>query len=236
MRQSLMACLVASSLALPVSARAPQSEPQLVVDMFGRGAYRPGGGKPALRLIRFVEPVLPNGSRVVRAEPVMVEGVIRSDGTIQDARVVSPDVLPDLAQQAMRVVRSWAFRPPLLDDGRVFALATFVVDFASASAVPTEVFDKDEPGIELPRIVQVVLPGYTPDGMRRHISGSVELEAIVLPDGRVGLVRVVKSLDAQYGLDRLALAAARQCAFVPAQLNGRAVAFRTDIRYEFVLK
>lgn len=64
------------------------------------------------------------------------------------------------------MVRGWAFRPPLLDGREVSVLATFVVDFTNGRPVPTEVFDKEEPGIEIPRVVQAVLPGYTPEGVR----------------------------------------------------------------------
>jgi TonB family protein len=181
-----------------------------VIDTFGRGAYRPGGGKPALRLMRFVEPTVPNAATAVPAEPVIVEAVVRSSGSIGAARVVDPHVSPLVASEALRVVRGWAFRPPLLDGREVSVLATFLVDFTKGRTVPTEVFDKEEPGIETPKVVQAVLPGYTPEGLRRHISGTVEVVVIVLPNGRVGHTSLVKSLDAGSGLDRLALAAAGQ--------------------------
>ena len=158
--------LAAALLGLSVAAETPQAEPQRVVETFGRGAYRPGGGKPALRLMRFVEPSSTNAAASAPAEPVIVEAVVRSSGSIGAARVVDPQVSALVAEEALRVVRGWAFRPPLLDGREVSVLATFVVDFTNGRPVPTEVFDKEEPGIEIPRVVQAVLPGYTPEGVR----------------------------------------------------------------------
>lgn len=63
-------------------------------------------------------------------------------------------------------------------------------------------------------------PRYTGDAMRAKIQGDVELEAVVLPGGTVGDVRVVKSLDARFGLDREAIRAAKLWTFGPATLNG----------------
>jgi len=116
--------LAATLLRLSVAAETPQAEPQRVVDPFGRGAYRPGGGKPALRLMRFVEPSAPNAAAATPAEPVTVEAIVRSSGSVGDARVVDPRVSPLVAREALRVVRGWAFRPPLLDGREVSVLAT----------------------------------------------------------------------------------------------------------------
>ncbi len=60
--------------------------------------------------------------------------------------------------------------------------------------------------------------------MRAKIAGNVELEAVVNVDGKVGDVRVVKSLDGTYGLDQNAVMAAKQWLFTPGQdRDGRPV-------------
>jgi TonB family protein len=61
----------------------------------------------------------------------------------------------------------------------------------------------------------------------------VEVEAIVLPNGLVGEVRIHKSLDQVFGLDLEALKAARAWRFKPAMYNGQPVPFKVIIQLEF---
>ena len=56
------------------------------------------------------------------------------------------------------------------------------------------VLNKSE-GLKAPEIVREFKPSYTQGAMRERIQGLVEVQAIVLADGTVGDVRVVKSLD-----------------------------------------
>ena len=42
-----------------------------------------------------------------------------------------------------------------------------------------------------------VKPTYTPEAMAKNIQGSVLLKSVVLADGRVGDVAVVRSLDSE---------------------------------------
>lgn len=65
------------------------------------------------------------------------------------------------------------------------------------------------------RVLRPEQPTYTSEAMRAKIQGSVELEAVVKPDGTVGEVRITKSLDRNYGLDEQAIKAAKLWLFVP---------------------
>ena len=47
----------------------------------------------------------------------------------------------------------------------------------------------------MPSVLTEVKPSYTADAMRAKIQGVVMVEAVVLPDGGVGQVRVIRSLD-----------------------------------------
>jgi len=91
-------------------------------------------------------------------------------------------------------------------------------------------------GIQNPKLVREVRPVYTGSAMRAKIQGSVTLEAVVRPDGSVGDVRVVRSLDAKEGLDEAAIAAAQQWRFLPAQRRGQAVPVSVTIELSFRLK
>ena len=77
-------------------------------------------------------------------------------------------------------------------------------------------------GVETPRLLSEVKPQYTAQAMRAKIQGEVLLECIVQPDGSVGNIRVVRSLDAAFGLDQEAIKAARQWRFAPGTKTGPA--------------
>jgi TonB family protein len=75
-------------------------------------------------------------------------------------------------------------------------------------------------GISAPSIVRQTKPNYTPDAMKAKIQGDVTLEAVVMPDGTVGDVRVIKSLDKRMGLDDEAIKAAKLWLFNPGKDRG----------------
>jgi len=91
------------------------------------------------------------------------------------------------------------------------------------------------PGVTIPRILKEARPQYTADAMRAKIQGSVVLECVVLTDGSVGDVRVVRSLDATYGLDQEAIKAAKQWKFAPGTRNGEPVPVMVSIELTFTL-
>ena len=93
-----------------------------------------------------------------------------------------------------------------------------------------------DPRVVPPKLIQQVPPVYTTAGLRARIVGSVEVDAVVLPDGTVGQVRVVKSLDKATGLDDQALGAAREWTFKPGTLDGKPVPMIVGIALTFSLR
>jgi TonB family protein len=91
-------------------------------------------------------------------------------------------------------------------------------------------------GVELPRVIREVKPQYTADAMRAKVQGTVWLEAIVMPDGSVGKVEVVKSLDSVFGLDREAIKAAKAWRFIPGTRQGQPVPVIVTIELTFTLR
>jgi len=71
--------------------------------------------------------------------------------------------------------------------------------------------------------------------MKEKIQGSVLLECVVLPNGSVGDVQVIRSLDSKYGLDRQAIAAAKQLRFEPGTQDGKPVPVLVTIEMAFTL-
>ena len=91
-------------------------------------------------------------------------------------------------------------------------------------------------GVINPRVLREVKPQYTADAMRAKVQGTVLLECVVLSDGSVGRVDVVKSLDPTFGLDAEAVKAAKQWRFQPGTRFGEPVAVLVTIELTFTLR
>jgi len=91
-------------------------------------------------------------------------------------------------------------------------------------------------GVVLPKLIRDVKPQYTADAMRAKVQGSVWLECIVLPDGTVGKVQVIRSLDPTFGLDQEAIKAAKQWRFAPGTRFGEPVAVLVTLELTFTLR
>lgn len=93
-------------------------------------------------------------------------------------------------------------------------------------------------GVSLPRVLREVKPRYTAEAMRAKVQGTVLLECIVQPDGTVGPVRVVRSLDSTFGLDEEAIKAAKEWRFAPGihAQTGQPVPVIITIELTFTLR
>ena len=91
-------------------------------------------------------------------------------------------------------------------------------------------------GVTVPKLLQQVKPQYTSEAMRAKIQGEVWLDAVVMPDGTVGRVEVVRSLDPVFGLDQEAIKAARLWRFVPGTHQGQPVPVLITISMTFTLR
>ena len=79
-------------------------------------------------------------------------------------------------------------------------------------------------------------PEYTSQAVTARVSGEVWVECTVLPDGACVKARVIRSLDARFGLDQEALKAAERWRFRPGRdKSGRPVPFLVAIAVEFKL-
>ena len=92
------------------------------------------------------------------------------------------------------------------------------------------------PGVSWPKLIVEVKPNYTAEAMRARIEGVVELDIIVHADGTVGRIRLVRSLDARFGLDAEAIKAVRGWRFDPARYAGKPVQVRVPVEVSFRLR
>ena len=79
-------------------------------------------------------------------------------------------------------------------------------------------------------------PEYTNAAMQAKLQGTVVLEAVVLTDGTVGDVRIMRSLDSTFGLDQNAIKAVRQWRFVPGSQAGKPVPVIVSVELTFTLR
>jgi periplasmic protein TonB len=91
-------------------------------------------------------------------------------------------------------------------------------------------------GVSRPQLLREVRPNYTADAMRAKVQGVVLVECVVLADGSVGNVRILRSLDGTFGLDEEAVKAARQWRFVPGTRRGEPVPVVITIEIAFTLR
>ena len=92
-------------------------------------------------------------------------------------------------------------------------------------------------GVSYPQVVREVKPRYPLAALRARITGIVLIEAVVLPDGSVGDVRVVRSIDRgrDLGLDDAAVEAAKRWRFRPGTRFGEPVAVLVTIELSFAI-
>jgi TonB family protein len=91
-------------------------------------------------------------------------------------------------------------------------------------------------GVTSPRLTYEKKPGYTGEAMRAKIQGIVVMEAVVLPDGSVGPVKITRSLDPRFGLDEEAIRTVKQWRFAPGTRLGQPVPVLVEIEMTFTLR
>lgn len=214
--------------------------------------YRPGPGIENPVPLRSVQPKYTSEAMQAKIQGVVeLEVVVLPNGNIGTVRVVkSLDAKLGLDEQAIAAARQWLFKPGTQTaTGRpVPVIVTIIMEYrlgdradqvmAPVNLVAGDEFYRDaypllHPQLVKPTIKRSVQPKYTPDAMRAKLQGMVEVEAVIAPDGTVDRARVVKSLDAQLGLDANAIEAVKQWVFEPGTLEGQPVAVVVQLTLEF---
>jgi TonB family protein len=214
-----------------------------------RRIYRvgdPGMSYPVL--VREVSPSYTSEGLRARLQGVVaLDVIIEADGSVSDVQVAdSLDRTFGLDQRAIEAAKLWRFEPARFNGQPVrvrvrleleFRLRpqgderqTARSDFEAGASLATA------PGVRAPIVKRSVQPSYTAAAMEQKIQGVVSLDVVVMPDGRVDRVRVVRSLNAEAGLDDAAVAAARRWVFEPGTLNGVPVPVIVRIELEFRLR
>lgn len=99
---------------------------------------------------------------------------------------------------------------------------------------PEDAHSACDPGVQLPVVVREVKPRYTERAMREGAQGSVLLRTVVLADGSVGEVQLLRSLHPE--LDIEAARATKQWRFRPGTYMGAAASVIVIMEMTFTLK
>ena len=149
----------------------------------------------------------------------------------------------------LNVARGFARRPSIsvgmLPGWTLVAVSLCIAGCGGGSSSPTTAPSSVTPqvptvyepgnGVSLPTVIRDVKPTYTLEAARARIHGTVLVAAVVLLDGTVCDVTVLRSLDTTFGLDAQAVKAAKQWLFNPGTKDGQAVAVRVTIEFTFTL-
>lgn len=134
------------------------------------------------------------------------------------------------------VMSSGTVRAPFSNSAVITGVTEVKAQQLAARLAPVSGRDAAREGVTLPRLLRKVDPKYTADAMAAKIQGVVVLEVVVLADGSVGKVAVVRSLDSIYGLDQSAIDAVSQWKFTPGTKDGTPVAVAVTIEMTFTLR
>ncbi len=106
---------------------------------------------------------------------------------------------------------------------------------AAAQSLPAGVYRAGDDGVTFPIAVRQVAPDFPIEARRAGVHGVVRLETIVGADGSVQDVRVVQSLDRNYGLDAEAVRAAKAWRFEAGLKDGSPVPVALTIEMTFAI-
>lgn len=116
-----------------------------------------------------------------------------------------------------------------------FVVANVVIGVAAGPSADDRVYAPGN-GVTLPVVVKEVRPTYPPAAQSARVGGAVVLESVVLPNGSVGSVKVVKSLNAKQGFDRAAVDAMKRWQFKPGLKDGKPVPVRITTELTFTAR
>ena len=114
-------------------------------------------------------------------------------------------------------------------------LTAIVLATSAAAAQPGPVYRPGR-GVTLPEVTERVLAHHTSAALEQRIEGIVRLEAVVEADGTVGDVRVLSSLDTEYGLDEQAVDSVKRWTFQPGTYQGKPVPVSVIVEVRFSLR
>jgi outer membrane biosynthesis protein TonB len=161
---------------------------------------------------------------------------IGKTGKVTDVEVVRD--LPSVTDQSIQSVKSWVFKPAMLNGNPIASRLTVSVVFCPytgpgpISLSPVETGSKsDAPDANLPPMpAEIIAAGFPRDFNARTTSGTVVLQVAIGPDGQQGLVRVIRDTAPMTGV---ALEVVKDWKFAPASIGDRKIPSTIVLAFAF---
>lgn len=135
-----------------------------------------------------------------------------------------------------RVVSVSTVRGPIGDSANITGISAALAQQLVEANVACHTNPAQCAAAVLPVPIHQERPQYTPAAMAAQIEGTVALEITVLADGSVGDVKVVRSLDSEFGLDQEAVKALKLWTWKPGTRGGQPSSVTVQIEMTFTLK
>jgi periplasmic protein TonB len=219
----------------------PNQTPRDIVWLAEPGPGGGGGGGNT-------QPEPPKAAELPGKEKITVPAVKPPEPTPEPVKEEPPPLEPQMNIPAQTMAAATATAPGVIDSGAASSTSTGSGTGTGAGSGQGSGLGEGTgggtgggvfrigSGVESPRLLRSVRPNYTSEAMRAKVQGVVRLEGVVLPDGSVGDVRVLRSLDNVFGLDEEAIKAAKQFRFAPGTRFGQPVAVLVSFEIEFTLR
>jgi TonB family protein len=182
--------------------------------ILAEGPVRAIGPIQPPRLIKQVDPVYPEIARQSRVEGVVIlEATTDIYGRVQSVKVLRS--IPLLDQAAIDAVRQWVYEPMIIEGrprGVVFTVTVrFTLDGRPGAGPRATLtyYPGDVPAVL--KKIKVVQPAYPEEAIKANAQGTVVLEAVIDETGKVGKVKVLRSVHP--ALDKAAAEALKQSTF-----------------------
>ncbi|OFV97251.1 MAG: hypothetical protein A3F68_00395 [Acidobacteria bacterium RIFCSPLOWO2_12_FULL_54_10] len=163
-----------------------------------------------------------------RRSPTMNEvSSLLAKATRPSLMPVNPRAMdPDAEYFGDRRVRTMNINMPNLSSGG----GSWILRFADFNG---DSLEQDAVRLESPLAIRKVDPPYAASAIREGVHGSILLRAIILRDGTVANIQILRSLDPQ--LDLSAITALTKWEFEPARKNGEPVDLEVLVQIPFLL-
>jgi protein TonB len=151
----------------------------------------------------------------IQPKPTVVKSGTRTPAKPQEADVQAPEMLGTAAS----------------DSSAISSIVSSATPSVPVAAAPPELL-KVSQGVTQGLLTRRVQPAYPRQAMQMHISGSVQLQAVI---GKTGSIESVKVLSGDPILARAALDAVKQWKYKPYMLDNEPVEIQTQITVNFKL-
>lgn len=227
---------------IPSSAESEKAKPPKSEPMRVRGMDQES------RLITRVEPAWPDVATRARLKgTTLLEVTISEQGDVSFIRIMRSGH-PLVITVVTDAVEKWRYLPACIDGEAVPVVATVSVAFENTfPAAGAEASRPAQPAPESPvrtplriernqqaaRLVYWVEPEFTEKARKEHLAGTVWLDVNVDALGRVSAAKLVCGSPS---VEQAVVDAVRQWRYVPAQINGAAVAVAALVSLPFDLR